>query len=116
MVFDNFSESFSITNGAKQGWVSAPTLFGIVFALMLHYAFCDLDLGAYLQVRTDGGVFNLIRFLARTMTTETLICDLLFADDCAVSAHNLDDIQVIVDGLPTQQRNSDLRSALKQLK
>ena len=26
----------------------------------------DVDLGVYLQVRCDGGVFNLRRFLART--------------------------------------------------
>ena len=74
-VFDNgnFSEPFSISNGAKQGCVLVPTLFGIVFALMLQYAFRELDLGVYLQVRCDGGVFNLRRFLARTKITEFLI-------------------------------------------
>ena len=72
-VYDNgnFSEPFSISNGAKQGCVLAPTLFGIVFALMLQYAFRELDLGVYLQVRFDGGVFNLTRFSARTKITET---------------------------------------------
>ena len=49
-VFDNgnFSEPFSISNGPKQGCVLAPTLFGIVFAFMLQYAFRELDLGVYL--------------------------------------------------------------------
>ena len=63
-VYDNgdFSEPFSISNGANQCCVWTLTLFGIVFAIMLQYAFRELDLGVYLQVRFDGGVFNLRRF------------------------------------------------------
>ena len=34
-------------------------MFVIVFALMLQYAFRELDLSVYLQVRFDGGFFNL---------------------------------------------------------
>ena len=91
----DFSDPFEITNVTKQGCVSAPTLFGILFSLMLRYAFRSLDVGAYIQVRTDGGVFNLRRFLARSKTTTTLIRDLLFADDCALSAHTLEDLSLI---------------------
>ena len=115
-VFDSgkFSEPFTITNGAKQGCVLAPTLFGIVFALMLQYAFHDLDLGVYLHVRTDGGVFNLRRFSARTKLTEYLIRDLLFADDCALTAHSLDDIQLIVDRFADAAQNFGLTISIKK--
>ena len=115
-VFDNgnFSEPFSISNGAKQGCVLAPTLFGIVFALMLQYAFRELDLGVYLQVRCDGGVFNLRRFLARTKITEFLIRDLLYADDCALSAHSLEDIQAIVDRFSDAAKKFGLTISIKK--
>ena len=38
MSFDGES-SFPIINGVKQGCVLTPTLFGIFFSMMLHYAF-----------------------------------------------------------------------------
>lgn len=115
-VFDNgsFSESFEISNGTKQGCVLAPTLFGIVFAVMLNYAFHELDLGVYLQVRSDGGVFNLRRFSARTKLTEFLIRDLLYADDCALSAHNLEDIQTIVDRFADASKKFGLTISIKK--
>ena len=117
-VFDNdiFSQPFTIINGAKQGCNLAPTLFGIVFALMRQYAFRDLDLSVYLQIRTNEGIFNLRRFLVRTKTTETLIRDQLFADDCALSAHNLDDIQVIVDRFADAAKKFGFRISIKRLK
>ena len=64
---------------------------------MLQYAFRELDLDVYLQVRFDGGFFNLRRFSTRTKTTEFLIRDLLYGDGCALSAHSLENIQAIVD-------------------
>ena len=88
----DFSKPFSITNGAKQGCVLAPTLFGILFALMLGHAFHDLDKGIYLQVHTDGSVFNLRRFKAQSKCTKLLIRDMLFADDCALLTHSVEDI------------------------
>ena len=35
---------------------------------MLQYAFRELDLGVYIQVRFDGGVFNLEGFSRRKIT------------------------------------------------
>lgn len=35
-------DPFPVTNGVKQGYVLAPTLFSIVFSEMLMYAFRDL--------------------------------------------------------------------------
>ena len=45
--------------------------------------------------RTDGGIFNLRRLNARFKIKELLACDLLYADDCALAAHSLEDAQRI---------------------
>ena len=60
-VLDNgdTSDSFPLKNGVKQGCALAPTLFGMVFATMLHDASQDNDDGIQLRYRTDGGDFNL---------------------------------------------------------
>ena len=82
-----FSDSFPIENGVKQGCVLAPTLFAVFFSMMLREAKEDLHEGVYIRFRTDGSVFNLRRLLSRTKTLEQLMLDLLFADDCALLAH-----------------------------
>ena len=81
---------------------------------MLQYAFRELDLGVYLQVRFDGGVFNFRRFSARTKITEFLIRDLLCADDCALSTHSLEDIQAIVDSFSDAAKKFGLRISIKR--
>ena len=109
-----YSEPFEITNGAKQGCVLAPTLFGIIFAFMLRYAFNNLDKGIYLQVRSDGKVFNIRRFSARTKLSEMLIRDFLFADDCALSAHSLEDLQIITNRFADAATKFGLTISLKK--
>ena len=89
------SEPFSVTNCTKQGCVVAPLLFALVFSAMLYGAFHDNDLGALIRFRTDGNVFNLRRLNSKTRTSKVLIRDLLFADDCALLAQTVDDIQDI---------------------
>ena len=46
--------------------------------------------------------------------TKTLICDFLFADDCALSFHSPDDIQVIVDRFADVVKNFGLTNSLKK--
>ena len=91
------SDSFPIANGVKQGCVLAPTLFSILFSLMLREAKEDLVDGIFIRFRTDGSIFNLRRLLAHTKTIEVLIVELLFADDCALLAHTQDALQYIVN-------------------
>ena len=45
------SESFSVTNGVKQGCVLAPTLFSNFLSAMLDEAFRDMWDGIYMQSR-----------------------------------------------------------------
>ena len=40
-----FSEPFDVTGGVKQGCVMAPTLFSMMFSVMLTDAFQDSDTG-----------------------------------------------------------------------
>ena len=48
------SQPFLVTNGVKQGFVLAPTLFSMVFTAMLADAFSEGDTGIKLRYRTDG--------------------------------------------------------------
>ena len=73
-------------NGVKQGCVLAPTLFSTVFSTMLTYAFHDCQIGLPVRYRTNGGLFNLRRLKVVPKVKETVIRDLLFANDCAVNA------------------------------
>ena len=108
------SAPFAVTNGAKQGYVLAPTLFGIVFALMLQYAFRNLEAGVYLQVRSDGGVFNIRRFNAKTKVTERIIREFLFPDDCALFAHSLQELQLVTDRFADAAKQFGLTISLKK--
>ena len=85
----DLSEPFPIVNGVKQGCVLAPTLFSILFSMMLNQAMEDLDDddAVYIRYRLDGSLFNLRRLQAHTKTREQLFRDLLFADDAALVAH-----------------------------
>ena len=91
----SLSGSSSISDGAKQGCVLAPTLFSIFFGIMLREEKEDLPRGIYIRFRTDGSVFNLWR-LARTKIIQELINELLIADDCALLAHTEIALQHIV--------------------
>lgn len=44
------SDPFPVTNGTKQGCVLAPSLFSIVFSLMLFDAFHNTDKGVYIHL------------------------------------------------------------------
>ena len=60
------SESFSVTNGVKQGCVLAPTLFSIFLSAMLDEAFRDMGNGVYIQSRLSTDLFNVAHFRAKT--------------------------------------------------
>ena len=80
------SDPFPVSNGVKQGCVLAPTLFSLIFSVMLSSALSGSDDGILIRFRTDGKFYDLRRLQARTKVKEALIHDLLFADDCAIAA------------------------------
>ena len=83
------SDAITVSHDTKQGCVMAPMLFSIILSIMLQDAFRDNDLGIYIQFRTNGNIFNLQHLKAKTKTTELLVRDLLFDDDCAIIAYSI---------------------------
>jgi len=115
-VLDNGETSapFLVTHGTKQGCVLAPLLFSIFFSMMLLVAFKDCNLGVPIQFRTDGNVFNLRRLQARTKVHAAVIRDLLFADDCALTAHSQGEVQQLFDRFAAAARRFGLTVSLKK--
>ncbi|XP_076028432.1 uncharacterized protein LOC143017527 [Oratosquilla oratoria] len=109
------SEPFNISNGVKHGCVLAPILFNLFFIYGLNHAFRDLDLGVYLRFRFEGSVFDLRRLNTKTKTTEKLILEAFFADDCALMAHKESDLQLIVDKFPEGARLFGLTISLGKI-
>ncbi|XP_076031930.1 uncharacterized protein LOC143019834 [Oratosquilla oratoria] len=64
---------------------------------LLQYAVRDLDLGVYIKYRLDGSFVDLHHLATKTKTFERLILEALFADACALMAHEENNMQIIVD-------------------
>lgn len=91
------SEEFPIDNGVKQGDIAAPTLFSLYLTAVLWYGFHDCDMGVYIRFRTTGKVFNLRRFQAKTLVSDGLVRELLYADDADLVTHSPVDMQLVID-------------------
>ena len=108
------SEPFDIRSGVKQGCVLAPTLFGIIFSLLLKHAFGNSPEGVYLRTRSDGRLFNLSRLKAKTKVRNILIRDMLFADDAAIVTHTEQDLQSLMDRFSQACKDFSLTISLKK--
>ena len=108
------SESFSVTNGVKQGCVLAPTLFAIFLSAMLGEAFRDKGDGVYVQSRYSADLFNVSHFRAKTKTTWIMMRELLFADDSALVAHCAEEMQKIVDAFSDASKKFGLKTNINK--
>ena len=108
------SEPFQILSGLKQGFVLAPTLFGIFFSLLLQYAFDGSEDGIYIRTRSDGNLFNLARLRAKTKLWRVLLREMLFADDAALAAHSEESLQRLNDQLAHACKEFGLTISLKK--
>ena len=109
-----FSDSFPINNGVKQGCVVAPILFILFFGAMLKDCLDGNDKGIRVNFRTNGGLFNLQRLRAKTKIREQLVRELLFADDCGIFAHSVEDLQSLMDSFANASRRFDLTISIKK--
>ena len=83
----NVTDAFEISYGVKQGCILALVLFNVFFTRMLSHAVQDLEKGVYIRYHLDGSLFNLHRLTAKTRSLQTLLQEVLFADDCALVLH-----------------------------
>ena len=81
-----FSDSFPVTNGVKQGCVLAPALFSMMFSAMLTAAFQDGENGIPIRYRFDEKLFNVRRLQAKSKVQTEVLGEFLFADDMAKGA------------------------------
>ena len=107
------SESFSVTNGVKQGCILASTLFSIFLSAMRDEAFREMGDGVYIQSRQFADLFNVAHFRAKTNTTRILMRELLFADDIALVAHSAEEMQKMVDAFSNASKKSGLKINIK---
>lgn len=64
------------------------TLFGIIFSLLLSYAFGSSTDGVYIHTRTDGKLVNVARLRTNTKDKTVLVFGVLFADESALATHS----------------------------
>ena len=105
---------FIVSSGTKQGCVLAPTLFSIFFSLMLFVAFKNTNEGVKICSRYDRGLLRTTNqhFKASTMTTFTVIRDLLFADDCALASSTEEGLQNLCDAFSSAARRFGLKISI----
>ena len=109
-----FSEPFEVTNGVKQGCVLAPTLFSMMFSVVLMDAFQDSDTGFPMRYRFDGNIFNLRRLQAKTKVQTDVLDELLYADDMDKNASTEAKMQRATDQVSQSCDNYDLTISTKK--
>jgi len=81
---------------------------------MLLVAFKNSDLGVSMQFRTDDSVLNLRRLQANTKVFMTILCDLLYPDNCVLLAHTQEAAQQLFDRFSNASRRFGLTVSLKK--
>ena len=86
------SEFFKVNVGVKQGCVLDPVLFNILLSAItcLFHSVMGHEDGVRVEYRLDGSLFNIRRLQAHPKTKTRQICELQYADDCAILAHSPD--------------------------
>jgi transcription termination factor 2 len=85
-----------------------------MFSAMLHDAFHEEKPGLDIRHRVDGGLFNLRRLKSVTKCHISRVCDLLFADDCALNTGNAEDMQRSMDLFSSACKNFGLTISTKK--
>ena len=64
---------------------------------VLKIAFKHARKVIYIQKRHDADLFSVSQFRAKTLTKRDVVREMLFADDSALVAHSLEDMQRMID-------------------
>ena len=92
----SLSDPFLTNTGVRQGCVLAPLLFNIFMAALSIIVDSKLqERGLDIRYRYDGGLFNIKRLSAKTRTR--FITELQYADDCALVANTLQQLQEMLN-------------------
>ena len=84
-----------------QGCLLAPTLSSLMFSAMLTDAYKDCVASISIRHRSDGKLFNMRSLQTVTKLKETVIRDILFADDYVLNARSEQEMELEVDRLST---------------
>ena len=106
------SDSFSVTNGAKECCVLAPTVFSIFISAMLDEAFRDMEYGVYIQSRQRALTYSTLHTSERRPSL--LMRELLFADDSALVAHSAEEMPNRVDAFSNASKKFGLKINIKK--
>ena len=110
------TEPFKVETGVKQGCIIAPTLFAVFIAAIIHLVGHSLPPGVQITYRTDGRLFNLNRFKAKSKISRTSIVELQYADDNAIVAHTETELQSILDAFARAYKLLGLSINVKKTK
>ena len=108
-----FSEPFEVTNGVKQGCVTASTMLSMMFSAMLIDAFQDNDTDTVLMARLQ----------ANTQVQTDVLDELLYADDmdkhaspeCKNANSHGSSLTVVITMISTKNRGCTLTSTWKAI-
>ena len=110
------SDTFSITNGIKQGCVLAPTLFSIFLLAIHEETFRYMGDGVYIQSIQNADSLQLHTSERRQKHTNILARELFFPDDSALIAHLAEKIQRIGDAFANASSKFGLKFTIKRQK
>ena len=92
----NLPNSFMIESGVNKSCVLAAILFRNLFSMLLKRTFSSSTIEVNLHLRSDGCLFHRTRLKAKRKIKTITERDLLFADDAALVAHSVQDVQTLL--------------------
>ncbi|XP_063616513.1 uncharacterized protein LOC134789795 [Cydia splendana] len=111
---DEQSDFFPVTCGVKQGCVLAPTLLALYFSVVVQEVLLTCSEGVRVRYRTDGNIFNLARFKARTKVSYSVITEIMYADDLCFVTESPEGMQQLMSSFDESCRRFGLKISVKK--
>ncbi|KAJ8395970.1 hypothetical protein AAFF_G00026780 [Aldrovandia affinis] len=108
------SEPFTMKMGVKQGCIHRDCTHSVCHLHLLHVIGQDLRQEILILYRTDGRLFNLNRFKAKSKISTTTIMELQYTDDNVIAAHTAADLQLILNAFVKAYRVLGLALNIKK--